>query len=104
MDTKMITEIVSFDIDSSVVDQDFIEIVDTVEKEFHMKQDGYIDSELVKGKGSSWVMIMHWASIQEVKQASKLLMKSKLTESFREAIIPSTVKMSYLEQHKSWSS
>jgi len=103
MDKKLITELVSFDIDKAISDENFKEIVDSVEIEFHMKQAGYIDSELVKGKNNSWTMIMHWESLEEVKNASKLLMKSNLTTRFREAIIPSTVKMSYLEQIKKWS-
>lgn len=103
MDKKLVTEIVSFDIDNAISDENFKEIVNSVEIEFHMKQAGYIDSELVKGKNNSWTMIMHWESLEEVKHASKLLMKSDLTTSFRQAIIPSTVKMSYLEQIKKWS-
>lgn len=103
MDKKLVTEIVSFDIDSSISDESFKEIVNSVEIEFHKKQAGYIDSELVKGKNNSWTMIMHWESLKEVKFASKLLMKSDLTTSFRQAVIPSTVKMSYLEQIKKWS-
>ena len=79
------------------------EIVTSLEIEFHMKQAGYIDSELVKGKENSWTIIMHWESLEEVKLASKLLMKSDLTKEFRDAIIPSTVRMMYLEQIKTWS-
>jgi len=48
-------------------------------------------------------MIMHWESLDEVKLASKLLMKSDLTENFRQAIIPSTIQMNYLEQMNKWS-
>jgi len=103
MDKNVITEIVSFDIDPSISDETLKAIVQTVETEFHMKQPGYIDSELVKGRDNAWTMIMHWASLQEVKNASKLLMKSDLTVSFRQAIIPSSVKMSYLEQIQHWS-
>lgn len=103
MDKKLITEIVSFEIVDSISEETFKEIVNSVELEFHKKQSGYIDSELVKGKDNLWTMIMHWELLKEVKLASKLLMKSDLTSEFREAIIPSTVKMSYLEQVKKWS-
>lgn len=102
MEKKVITEIVSFDIDESIANETFKDIVASVEIEFHMLQSGYIDSELVKGINSSWTMIMHWESLEEVKLASKLLMKSDLTERFRQAIIPSTVKMKYLEQINKW--
>jgi hypothetical protein len=103
MEKRVVTEIVSFDIDNSISIEAFIEIVNSVETEFHKMQSGYIDSELVKGKENSWTMIMHWESLEEVKLASKMLMKSDLTINFRDAIIPATVRMSYLEQIKKWS-
>ncbi len=103
MDKKVITEIVSFEINDSISIETFIEIVASLEIEFHMMQAGYLDSELVKGTENSWTMIMHWESLEEVKLASKLLMKSDLTKEFRDAIIPSTVRMSYLEQIMTWS-
>lgn len=102
MDKDLITEIVSFDIQEAISNEEFRDIVNTVETDFHMKQAGYIDSELVKGRKNSWIMIMHWKSLDEVKHASKLLMKSDLTKRFRRVIIPSTVRMSYLEQIQTW--
>jgi heme-degrading monooxygenase HmoA len=103
MGKKVVTEIVSFDIDSSISIEAFKEIVDSVERDFHMVQPGYIDSELVKGNNNSWTMIMHWESLEDVKLASKNLMKSDLAEAFRQAVIPSTVRMSFLEQIMKWS-
>lgn len=103
MNRKVVTEIVSFDIDEAVSPDTFTEIVNTLELEFHMQQQGYIDSELAKGIKNSWTMVMHWESMEEVKLASKTMMKSDLTKRFRETIIPSTVKMSYLEQIAVWS-
>ncbi len=100
---KVITEIVSFDIDNSLSQEAFIEIVDSLEMDFHMMQPGYIDSELVKARDDSWTMIMHWESLEEVKLASKLLMQSDSTFRFRQAVIPSTVRMNYLEQTKVWT-
>ena len=102
MNRKVITEIVSFEIISNVSNSDFINIVRSVEEEFHIKQNGYIDSELVKGTKNCWTIIMHWESLEEVKQASKLMMKDPITENFRQVVIPTSVKMSYLEQCKTW--
>lgn len=99
----MITEVVSFDIIDSISVETFKEIVHALEIEFHLKQAGYIDSELVKGRNASWTMIMHWESLNEAKLASKGLMLSHLTERFRNAIIPSTVKMSFSEQIQKWN-
>jgi hypothetical protein len=103
MNKKLVTEIVTFDIIESISSEKFKEIVDSLESEFHMFQSGYIDSELLKGRNNSWAMIMHWESMEEVKLASKLLMKSELTDRFRQAIIPSTVKINYLGQINKWS-
>lgn len=53
MDKKVITEIVSFEIHNSIAVESFIEIVNLLELDFHMKQPGYIDSELAKGRENS---------------------------------------------------
>jgi len=99
---KIITEIVSFDIDNSISKEIFIDIVNDLEVEFHMIQPGYIDSELEKARINSWTMIIHWESLEDVKLASKLLMQSESTLRFRQAIVPSSVSMNYLEQVKVW--
>lgn len=102
MKRNIVTEIVNFEIVKDLSESDFMNIIEIVEEKFHMKQSGYIDSELLKGKKNCWTIIMHWESLEQVKQASKLMMKEKLTENFREAIIPTSVKMSFLEQVKIW--
>lgn len=102
MEDSIITEIVKFDIQNSINNSDFVETVAYLENEFHKKQPGYIDSELVKEKEYSWVMVMHWATLDEVKTASRKLMKDPITKNFREALIPQTVKIQYLEQIRAW--
>lgn len=102
MKRKIVTEIVNFEITTNLSESDFINIVRMVEEEFHMKQSGYIDSELLKGKKKCWTIVMHWESMEQVKQTSKLMMKDNITEDFRQVIIPTSVKMSYLEQVQTW--
>ena len=102
MERKIVTEIVEFESVPDLSAQDFIAIVAHVEEAFHMQQQGYIDSELVKGKQHSWAMVMHWECMEDVKQASKRLMKDERTLHFREAIIPTSVRMLYYEQVKCW--
>ena len=103
MDRKVVTEIVEFEIAEHVSKDSFVDIVSSVENNFHMKQRGYIDSELVKGKDNSWTMIMHWESIDDARQAVKLMMQETSTEEFRQVVDPKTVRMSLLEQIKTWS-
>jgi hypothetical protein len=100
---KIVTEIVNFEITANLSENEFINIVKVVEEEFHMKQSGYIDSELLKGKNNCWTIIMHWESFDRVKQASKLMMKDPITENFRKVVIPTSVKMSFLEQMQTWN-
>ena len=102
MKKSIVTEIVNFEISPDLQEIEFIEIVNFLEESFHMRQSGYIDSELLKGKENNWTIIMHWKSIDEVKQASRLMMKDASTASFRSVIIPTSVKMSYLEQVDTW--
>jgi len=103
MDKKVITEVVSFETNKDCTIEQLMTIVNRVEKEFHMLQNGYIDSELVKGKENRWAMVMHWESLEEVRQASKLMMKDQKTVQFRQAIIPSSVTMTYYQQTQTWS-
>lgn len=101
--SKKITEIVTFSICEGYSKEEFIEIVDQLEKEFHFKQPGYIDSELAKGKDNCWTIIMHWKTIQDARNASKNLMSSEVTKEFRELIIPSSVIMRYLDNIRNYS-
>ncbi len=103
MKTGIITEIVDFLIVEGVTDDCFKEIVNSLENNFHSKQKGFIDTELLKGREPNrWIMIQHWDSIEDVKASSNLMMKSECTEEFRKALIPSTVKMSITEQAGVW--
>lgn len=103
MGKSIITEIASFEISTMITQDDFIKRVDFLEKEFHSKQAGHIDSELIKAEDNSWLMIMHWSSIEEAKNASKLLMKSDKAEEFKNSLLPQTVKIKYYNQVQSWN-
>lgn len=103
MNTGIVTEVVDFTVTQGIKDEDFIEIVDFLERNFHSQQSGFIDSELIKGKNDrQWLMIQHWRSMEEVKEVVKMMMKSSLTEKFRQAIDSQTVRMSLLIQTRKW--
>lgn len=98
-----ITEIVEFEILDNVSPSEFVEVVDFLEKEFHSKMKGFRDTELLKAKkNSEWIMIQHWDSFDDCKNAVQAMMKSDKTEKFREAIIPQSVKMTILERRGCW--
>ena len=88
MNTQIVTEVVSFTIAPGITDENFIQRVQDLEENFHKSLPGYLDSELAKGKDGQWVMLMHWETLEQVKQASKLMMQTPSTEDFREALDP----------------
>jgi hypothetical protein len=48
-------------------------------------------------------MIQHWASLDDAKEVVKLMMQFPITEEFRQSLDPTTVKMSLLQQVKTWT-
>lgn len=100
---NIITEIVNLKTINGITDEEFIQIVDELECEFHSKQGGFIDSELVKtDKADNWMIIQHWKSKEEASLASKKMFEEKITERFRNALDPQNVKIMLLPQIKSW--
>lgn len=103
MKQNIITEIVEFNVNLDVTDEEFVKIVGSLEENFHSQHRGFLDTELVKGKDRKWIMIQHWESMEEVKNVIKLMMKEPATEEFRKSIDPTSVKMMLLEKIKTWS-
>ena len=66
------TEIVSMKTSQEVTKDSFISIVDSLEKDYHSKQQGFIDTELLYNEENrEWTMIQHWASMEELKDVYK---------------------------------
>ena len=60
------TEIVTMKTLQEVTKYSFISIVDALEKDYHSKQQGFIDTELLYNEENrEWTMIQHWASMEE---------------------------------------
>lgn len=98
----MITELVQMRIQEDIGDEDFIGIVDAMERGFHMEMEGCVDSELFKDDDGLWRMIMHWESKEVLKKASGLMMRSEITLDFRNCLIPGSVRISSFEQAGAW--
>lgn len=103
MDKKVAIEIVEFKVISGIADTDFIKIVDALEINFHSQQKGFISTDLAKGREAEcWTMIQHWDSMEDAKAVIKMMMKTPITEEFRKALDPTSVKMTLLEQISVW--
>lgn len=98
------TEIVEFKIKDGVSPERFADIVDSLEVNFHSKQPGFIDSELIHDdKSGVWRIIQHWQSLEMLKAASQQMFQQEVTAPFREALDTSTVNMIMLPQIKKWT-
>lgn len=100
---NIVTEIVELKTVEGVSDTQFVKIVDILEKEFHSKQAGFINTELIQDKeSSSWMMIQHWSSINDAKASSGKMFQEVITEDFRKSLDPHSVKIRFLPQIKTW--
>ena len=100
---QIITEIVTMKTVEGFGKNDFIRIVDELEKDFHSKQQGFIDSELLyNDKTNEWVIIQHWDSLDNLQSASKKMFGNPITESYVNCLDPKSVKMVMLPQLGVW--
>ena len=97
------TEIVTMKTATKLTKEEFIGIVDGLERNFHSKQPGFMDTELLYNeKSDEWIMVQHWASREELKAASKKMFVDEGAATFVQALDPKTVKMSILPQLGKW--
>lgn len=97
-------EIVTMKPVGGLTKEQFIDIVDHLEKEFHSKQEGFIDSELLYDeKNNVWYMIQHWESHDQLKTASKNIFIDSSAEIFVKSLEPKSVKMTILPQLSAWN-
>lgn len=99
----MITEIVTMKTIEDISREEFLTIVDELEKNFHSKQDGFVDTELLEDeKNGQWLMIQHWSSTDQLKSASQKMFSDENAAPFVQALDRTTVKMQILPQIKVW--
>lgn len=100
---SILTEIVTVKTVEGINNDDFISIVDSLEKNYHSKQPGFIDTELLyNDKDDEWIIIQHWGSLDDLKAASKSMFNNPITDTFVKALNPKSVKMTMLPQLGAW--
>lgn len=101
---KIVTEIINFEIIENVSEEEFVEIVDKLDKDFNVKQKGYIDTELLYLKDENrWALIEHWENIEDFKSASSNMFKEESTKRFREVLKQKSIKISVYQQKNIWN-
>lgn len=100
---KITTEIVTMKTVPGTSKEDFVAIVDALEKDFHSKLSGFIDSELLYDEeADEWCMIQHWMSTEQLKSASKKMFQAEESALFVRTLDPKTVKMKVFPQINIW--
>lgn len=100
---SIITEIVKMKLAVNITKEEFIAIVDGLEKEFHSKQSGFIDSELIYDEQNDiWIMIQHWETAEQLKAASKKIFADSTAELFVKSLDPKNVTMIISPQLGVW--
>ena len=98
-----VTEIIEMTLKDGIGNEKFIEAVEKLETEFHMKTAGYIDSELFKGTDGTWFMIMHWESKEQLMASGQAMRSSEKTASFFACLDMAKLRIQFNEQIKSWN-
>ncbi|MBP2659832.1 MAG: hypothetical protein H6Q69_2864 [Firmicutes bacterium] len=100
----IIAEIVRMRTVEGIAKDEFIGIVDGLERNFHSRQKGFIDTELLyHDEENEWYMIQHWKSKDDLKQASKKIFIDKDAEDFVKSLDKQSVKMLILPQIATWA-
>ena len=99
----IITEIVKMKTVEGITKDEFIGIVDGLERNFHSKQKGFIDTELLYNEEENeWYIIQHWDSKDDLMAASRKIFIDKESETFVKSLIKQSVKMYILPQIALW--
>ena len=100
---SIITEIVTMKLEGNLTKNEFISIVDGLETNFHSKQPGFIDTELLYDeKNDVWIMIQHWQSAEQLKDAARKIFTDSAAEVFVKSVDPKSVKMVIAPQLGQW--
>lgn len=102
MKNAMITEFVKIEPLETTTDEQLLEKAEKI-NDFISKQDGFIDSELVKAlDGKSWYFIFHIESMEKVKLTGEKIRSIKLFDILSSLITPGSMSLSFYNQVKRW--
>jgi quinol monooxygenase YgiN len=103
MKKDVITEFVKIETLQTTTDDQLISKAEII-IQFLQKQDGFIDTELLYDKKeNTWIMIQHWASLEQMKASSANMFMDNATEAFRDAIEPKSISISVFPVLRTWS-
>ena len=102
MKTTIITEFVKMEALQTTTDEQIIAQADIING-FLQKQDGFIDSELVKAlEGNTWYFLYHIENIEKLRVVGEKLRNNKLFDELTPLIVAGSMSFSFFGQIKRW--
>lgn len=98
----MITEFVKFELLQTTTEEHLLNKADLI-NEFLQKQDGFIDSELVKPfEGNTWYFIYHIENIDKLRVVGEKIRSIKLFNELVPLITAGSMVVTFFNQVKKW--
>jgi hypothetical protein len=102
MKTTIITELVKMEALQTTTDEQIMAKADIING-FLQKQDGFIDSELVKAlEGNTWYFLYHIENIEKLRVVGEKLRSNKLFDELTPLIVDGSISFSFFGQIKKW--
>ena len=102
MKSNVITELLKIEALPGTTPEQVVEKADVING-FISKQDGFIDSELVKAlDGNTWYFIYHIENMEKPKAVGEKIRSIRLFGEIMPLIEPDSMKVSFYQRVKSW--
>lgn len=102
MKSNVITELMKIEVLPETAPEQVIAKADVINS-FISQQDGFIDSELVRGvEGNTWYFIYHIESMEKLKVVGEKIRSIRLFGELMPLIEPDSMKVSFYQKVKSW--
>ena len=99
----MITEFVKFKVLETTTDEQLISKADIHINEFQKKQDGFIDTELVKNvEENAWYFIFHYENLEKIKAVGEKMRNNKAFDKLNALIVPGSICVTLYHQLRKW--
>lgn len=99
----MNTEFVKFKVLETTTDEQLISEANSHINGFQKKQDGFIDTELVKNiEENEWYFIFHYENIEKIKAVGEKMRKNKSFDQLNALIVPGSIRVTLYHHLRNW--
>jgi ABC-type uncharacterized transport system substrate-binding protein len=102
MTNSIVTELVKFKVLETTSEEQLMSKAELF-NEFQKKQDGFIDSEMIKDvKEDGWYFIYHYENMEKVTVIGQKLRESNAFKEFMPLLDPESLSITFHQQLKTW--